>query len=205
MKGSIRRNQIITTYGVGAMIPVEEESVMVAGLDAWPAGQPDIHEPRLERQLHVRGFLLPPASGDKKRWDIPVVRFPTQYSCPTCKRLAPHRFFSGPNENKCNQCRVEFIPSRFVTVRPAGDWAVLHSVGLTGHDCKPWAEIDFVLIGPPGIFCLEVKGGRVSRRADAGTLPTAPGMFRSKMKGRSSRWPWLRPNCASTSSLPIRH
>lgn len=40
-------------------------------------------------------------------------------------------------------------------------WIVLHSLGLIIHESKPWAEIDFVLIGPPGIFCLEVKGGRI--------------------------------------------
>jgi hypothetical protein len=43
------------------------------------------------------------------------------------------------------------------------DWFALHSLGLTSHTRKPWAEIDFVLIGPTGIFCLEVKGGRVAR------------------------------------------
>lgn len=43
------------------------------------------------------------------------------------------------------------------------DWRALHSLGLKSHRRKPWAEIDFVLIGPPGIFCLEIKGGRVSR------------------------------------------
>lgn len=42
-------------------------------------------------------------------------------------------------------------------------WVALHSVGLTGHRVKPWAEIDFVLIGPSGVYCLEVKGGRVAR------------------------------------------
>lgn len=42
-------------------------------------------------------------------------------------------------------------------------WVVMHSVGLTSHSRKPWAEIDFVLIGPAGLFCLEVKGGRVRR------------------------------------------
>jgi hypothetical protein len=42
-------------------------------------------------------------------------------------------------------------------------WIVLHSVGLACHKTKPWAEIDFVLIGPSGVFLLEVKGGRVSR------------------------------------------
>lgn len=44
------------------------------------------------------------------------------------------------------------------------DWTALHSLGLTIHRTKPWAEIDFVLVGPPGVICLEVKGGLVSRR-----------------------------------------
>lgn len=42
-------------------------------------------------------------------------------------------------------------------------WTALHSLGLGSHRLKPWAEIDFVLIGGPGVFCLEVKGGRVRR------------------------------------------
>ena len=46
----------------------------------------------------------------------------------------------------------------------SGDWTVLHSLGLTIHHAKPWAEIDFVLIGPPGVICLEVKGGLVDRK-----------------------------------------
>jgi hypothetical protein len=43
------------------------------------------------------------------------------------------------------------------------DWTVLHSLGLAIHQRKPWAEADFVLVGPPGVFCLEVKGQRVRR------------------------------------------
>jgi hypothetical protein len=43
------------------------------------------------------------------------------------------------------------------------EWAALHSLGLAHHPRKSWAEIDFVLIGPPGVFCLEVKGGRIRR------------------------------------------
>ena len=46
----------------------------------------------------------------------------------------------------------------------SNEWIGLHSLGLTIHHAKPWAEIDFVLIGPPGVICLEVKGGLVSRR-----------------------------------------
>ena len=42
-------------------------------------------------------------------------------------------------------------------------WSVLHSLGLAMHTRKPWAEIDFVLVGPTGVYCLEVKGGRIAR------------------------------------------
>ena len=46
---------------------------------------------------------------------------------------------------------------------PDTDWIVLHSLGLAAiHLSKPWSEIDFVVIGPPGLFCLEMKGGRVT-------------------------------------------
>lgn len=46
-----------------------------------------------------------------------------------------------------------------------GSWRVVHSVGLAGHREKRWAEIDFVVICEHGLFCLEVKGGVVERRA----------------------------------------
>lgn len=44
------------------------------------------------------------------------------------------------------------------------DWIGLHHVGLPRHPGKPIAEIDFIVISEPGIFCLEVKGGAPSRR-----------------------------------------
>src|SRR4051812_493262 len=42
------------------------------------------------------------------------------------------------------------------------DWFAVHSVGLTSHRDKPWAELDFVVVGPFGVLCLEVKGGRIT-------------------------------------------
>jgi hypothetical protein len=40
---------------------------------------------------------------------------------------------------------------------------VLHSLGLIRHSNKNWSEIDFVVLGPEGIFFIEVKGGIVGR------------------------------------------
>jgi len=44
----------------------------------------------------------------------------------------------------------------------SGDAVLMHSVGFVRHKKKRWAEADFVLICADGVFCLEVKGGRVS-------------------------------------------
>ena len=43
------------------------------------------------------------------------------------------------------------------------DWIALHSLGVAECSGMPWTEVDFVLIGPLGVYCLEVKGGNLSR------------------------------------------
>jgi hypothetical protein len=40
----------------------------------------------------------------------------------------------------------------------------LHSLNVSGHEWKPWTEIDFLLITPFGLMGLEVKGGAIRRR-----------------------------------------
>lgn len=47
----------------------------------------------------------------------------------------------------------------------SNEWTVLHSLNIKNHPTQPWSEIDFVLIGPSGVYCVEVKGGRVKRVA----------------------------------------
>jgi hypothetical protein len=111
-KGTIRRSQLITTYGIGSIIAVEDESFMVAGIDRWAPGPPNLHEPRLERRLHVNGFRIPPASEDGH--DIPVVRFPTWAHCPSCKRLDQYDRLTSIFKNECNTCGIALIPSRFI-------------------------------------------------------------------------------------------
>lgn len=41
-------------------------------------------------------------------------------------------------------------------------WTALHSLRLARHEYQQVGEVDFLLVGPEGIFVLEVKGGRVS-------------------------------------------
>jgi DNA replication protein DnaC len=44
------------------------------------------------------------------------------------------------------------------------EYCVLHSLGSMRHDHKSWSEIDFTVIGPEGVFFIEVKGGTVGRK-----------------------------------------
>ncbi|MFJ1597697.1 DrmB family protein [Streptomyces sp. NPDC088261] len=115
-KGSVRRSQMITTYGVGSMIAVDNESFIVSGIDSWNTSDaPTIHEHRLARVLGVKSFRLPPASDDTSRDGVHVRRFPLWHSCPSCNALQDVRgFHSPPGKNECGECDEELVPSRFV-------------------------------------------------------------------------------------------
>ncbi|KAB7846595.1 DUF1998 domain-containing protein [Streptomyces mobaraensis] len=119
-RGAVRRAQAITTYGVGSLVAVEQESFIVTGIDGaeaqWSRDEaPVIHEPRLARVLGVRRFRLPPASGDGSRDGIRVRRFPLWHHCPECHALDHvRRFNSPPGRNECAECSETLVPSRFV-------------------------------------------------------------------------------------------
>lgn len=71
--GQIRRAQVITTYGPGALIDLPRHSAIIAGLDRWPrpGDLEEIPEPRLSRKLGLmtgiptpRLYAPPPDSAD---------------------------------------------------------------------------------------------------------------------------------------------
>ncbi|MFC2156508.1 nuclease-related domain-containing protein [Acidobacteriota bacterium] len=41
------------------------------------------------------------------------------------------------------------------------NYIVLHSYGISRHHKKVSSEIDFIILSPRGILCIEVKGGRI--------------------------------------------
>ena len=60
--GQIRRGQVITTYGPGALIDLPRHSAIVGGLDTWPktSDLEEILEPRLARKLQsMTGVAAP--------------------------------------------------------------------------------------------------------------------------------------------------
>ncbi|MCC8929014.1 DUF1998 domain-containing protein [Rhodococcus sp. I2R] len=118
VKATVRRSQLINTYGVGSILPVESESFIVAGLDNWnPRPADEIDEPRLCGLLGVSRLYSPPGSEGGSM--VPIARFPEWVYCPNCSRL--DRFWRLADKvedryiNKCRHCvTARLVPSRFV-------------------------------------------------------------------------------------------
>jgi hypothetical protein len=85
--GQVRRGQVITTYGPGALIDLPRHSALVGGLDTWPkiSDLEEVLEPRLTRKLQFmtnvaapRLYAPPPDPNDPREAarGIGVWRFP---------------------------------------------------------------------------------------------------------------------------------
>ena len=71
--GTVRRSQLISTYGIGSIVDLEKGSFMPMGLEDWePLHCQTINEPRLleavQRQLgaQVGRLVSPPAPPEEK-------------------------------------------------------------------------------------------------------------------------------------------
>ena len=115
-KNEFRRSQGIVPYGIGSIVDFPEDSLMAAGLDAWPSELADpqtaaqivqateIVDGRLQRRLSIgrhpaiKRFLTPieappragfgNLSGAASSYGfMPFVRFPQWHFCPRCRAL----------------------------------------------------------------------------------------------------------------------
>ncbi|MBS1955203.1 MAG: DUF1998 domain-containing protein [Cyanobacteria bacterium SZAS-4] len=134
-KKPIRRSQLITPFGVGAIVDFRgADSLMTAGLDAWKFAFEDksvcdelvIIEERLQAQLNVTHFRYPPAYSDKPspfQGKIPFVRFPSWHYCPDCGWMQELGINGSKTRCACDPCserpplrRAWLLPVRLVTV-----------------------------------------------------------------------------------------
>ena len=123
-----------------------DESLMTAGLDAWPSADgecpPDwlVREERLQARLNTNHFRLPPEHRDRGRGvnhpdqNIPYVRFPQWHYCHRCgymqhlslfgegrRRCIRPQFDQGMNCTKFSERRSPYlIPLRIVAVCERG-------------------------------------------------------------------------------------
>lgn len=104
--GDVRPSQLLFTYGVGSIIDLPKMSVIVTGLEDWPANPNYVHEIKENRLLTavryrhptVMKLLSPPVVpenntptnpfDDTPRIGVPVATFPRWMVCPQCRLLA---------------------------------------------------------------------------------------------------------------------
>jgi hypothetical protein len=103
--GDLRPSQLLFTFGVGSVVELPNLSVMVMGLDDWPAEYAGkISEERLLKAVQqelgsqVERLLTPPVTAestvsgpfdDSSSIGVPVAPFPRWLLCPFCRLLAP--------------------------------------------------------------------------------------------------------------------
>lgn len=219
--GSIRRSQIVSTFGPGAIVDFRLPSGallsgVMQGLDAWDGysgpnkGLQDpnlIREPRLESKLGVKGFRPPPighykVQNEDRERVLPVERFPGWQSCPECHVIQRSDMW-GPSKHgdslHCTNCsdKPTVVPVRFVTVCANGH---LDDFGwdrwVEHRDSCSTPRLRLITVGA-GIAGLRVEcmGCKASRSmAEAFSPNGIPG------QSCQGRRPWLRDRQADCSS-----
>ena len=131
--GELRRSQIITTFGSGAIVDMPRLSGIMAGIDTWNLKnlpeEKKIHERNLEKLLGKNYFIQvsSPETGFGSTFGLPAYRFPVWYYCPECHHLdvywkiSQSTSFNTSEYNSqlcCNnpehKKKIKLIPSRFV-------------------------------------------------------------------------------------------
>lgn len=130
----VRRAQVISPFGVGAMNDFRnDEALMCAGLDRWFPDSDGAHpalvvnEERLEARLGCDHFRKPPDFSEGEgasKVKIPHVRFPLWHYCPRCFRMDKTTIFGG--QPLCGTCKGKrgvgrrMIPVRIVAICESG-------------------------------------------------------------------------------------
>lgn len=118
--GDLRPNQLITTYGPGAIMDALNDSVTVLDIDYWKKTGKTIYDARLASYLGVHFFRMPNTSEFD---DIPVISFPYYHICSSsrCNALFDIRDnfdrdkYIKEKGPKCPYCGWDSYPARFIT------------------------------------------------------------------------------------------
>lgn len=226
--GQIRRSQVITTYGPGALIDLPRDSAIVAGVDGWTQPLERLDEPRLQRILSRMTDVLhpelyvPPTPDPAKYWlkfprGIDAYRFPEWFVAqdsgdggdddpsparPRSRRLLHRKHL---DERRRYDGRP-VVATRFVRACPKGHVDDLDWYGFVHRGPKKclgrlWLDET----GATG----ELANLRVRCGCGASRLMTEANEISANALGRcSGARPWLGPNahedCRHRSRLLIR-
>lgn len=216
--GQVRRGQVITTYGPGALIDLPQESAIVGGLDTWPkTGElEEILEPRLARKLRIltgiespRLYAPPPATSDPSQQAVGIGawRFPEWFVVQEAggsedrersrrlvhrRALDPKRRFDG----------LQVVATRFVRACPKGhiddvDWRRF-AHGAPGPCRRPLWLDERGTSGDLGDLVVRCECGKSRGLHEASAIELNP------LGTCSGARPWLGRQANEPCNLPSR-
>lgn len=140
-QGRVRRSQVVTTYGPGALVDLVDQAVLIGGLDFWSwdlasGTKESIQEPRLRDALAQKfqdigrslslehPFFEPPAGNERepsRHAGIQALEFPRWFVCqnPGCRALLRKEGLVLQRKRYRHHCddrkrAAECVPVRFV-------------------------------------------------------------------------------------------
>ncbi|WP_330460410.1 DUF1998 domain-containing protein [Streptomyces sp. NBC_00820] len=132
----VRQAQTVLPFGVGAVLDIQGESFVAAGIETWPHSKTPVVSERLAARLGVTGFFAAPHTLNDRydqldRPGVPHVRFPGWLFCGSCRAMVRFlREHEKPGEPPvCTSCSAapRLTPMRFVRICADGhlddiDW-----------------------------------------------------------------------------------
>ena len=217
--GQIRRGQVITTYGPGALIDLPKHSAIVGGLDTWPrtGDLEEVLDPRLTRKLQImtgltapKLFAPPPDSSDpgEPAKGIGAWRFPewfvVQEVAGSEERERARRLVHRKGlDDKGRFDGRPVVATRFVRACPKGhvddlDWrAFVHG---TGDTCRRQLWLDERgTSGDLADLAVRCECGRPPRSLYEATL-----LELNPLETCRGARPWLGRNAEEDCNLPSR-
>ncbi|WP_254443215.1 DUF1998 domain-containing protein [Ruegeria arenilitoris] len=162
---SLRRAQLISPFGVGALCEIDGQSFFVRGTRHWPKGKnlKEISLPSLTTRLRGVARLMTP------EFFVPVTRFPRWHFCPSCRGMVQWTYNMDKREDdeplpkpRCQnkECKGRaLVPMRFVAICDKGhldeiDWYGWAHRGRhltrTGQCARDAASLKFEVSGKSG-------------------------------------------------------
>lgn len=178
---SMRRSQLITPFGVGAIYQVSGESFVACDTSEWTGGE-RIELTRLSDDLNVDYFKQGPSGGGfgnpNSDAGVPFMRFPEWQFCESCRIMTRLNMLEARKKPKCYQCNSPLTPMRWIAACKDGHlqdldwWWWAHSGAQGDRSCVAKHEKLKFVINP------EAGGGLASQviQAECGASRSLQGI-----------------------------
>lgn len=220
IKHDLRLSEIVSPFGVGAIVDVRGQSLIAADTSWWDKRfSPEIHCDRLLHRIGAGILREPPTHAGRVAKDTPGLlywRFPQWRFCERCTKLSLlTRRDKGKWTNQC-ECGGALVPMRYVAICDKGShlqdvpwfkWAHRGSdAGVTEavRFCRAYNELKFVRAGKygEGLKSLRVECSACKRSRPLSELVLKSALQRDGIKC-DGRQPWQEGSSGTACEHPL--